>query len=173
MTYGLRSWRLGYVLTTPAEGRDRRRGGAGGGQGDQGAAALAEDHWQARTYSLQMENRGRRSDGASEDWGRLGGTGGGPGPTDMEGSSQPGWAGDGAIQFRARVAEVPPVGRPLGPPPPSDPTLPSPPRPPLISSLYPHSEVTTHLVAHAAGGGGGGGKRCTYRQMHITACCGD
>ena len=41
-----------------------------------------------------------------EDHGRRGGAGKGPGPTDIEGSPQPGWAGGGAIESRARVAEV-------------------------------------------------------------------
>jgi hypothetical protein len=31
------------------------------------------------------EGQSRHSDGASEDWGRRGGTGGGPAPTDIEG----------------------------------------------------------------------------------------
>ena len=38
----------------------------------------------------------------SEDWSPSGG----PRPTDMVGSPQPGWAGGGAIQSRALVAEV-------------------------------------------------------------------
>ena len=36
------------------------------------------------TAEALAEDQGRRNGGASEDWDRRGGTGGGPGPTDIE-----------------------------------------------------------------------------------------
>ena len=75
------------------------------------------------------EGQSRHSDGASEDWGRRGGTGGGPAPTDIEGpaggvmnrlrcgrsSDSDGrdlrFAGHGRYNLQGNITRLPPWGK--------------------------------------------------------------
>ena len=55
------------------------------GAGGEDALMESQGWKQLHIMPALAEDQGRHSGGASEDWGRRGGTGGGPAPTDIEG----------------------------------------------------------------------------------------
>ena len=94
--YGGRGVRL-YLLTTPAMGwRSTAEAAPAAGRAPrhrQGQGPNERPRWwrtrRGRSYTLHTaealaEDQSRRSGGTSEDWGWRGGTGGGPGPMDIE-----------------------------------------------------------------------------------------
>ena len=85
------SARAGWLGAARAAGRRRRsrerraaRHQRGPGAGGEEALVGNQARKQLHTMAALAEGQSRHSGGASEDWGRRGGTGGGPAPTDIE-----------------------------------------------------------------------------------------
>ena len=85
------SARAGWLGAARAAGRRRRsrerraaRHQRGPGAGGEEALVGNQARKQLHTMAALAEGQSRHSGGASEDWGRRGGTGGGPAPTDID-----------------------------------------------------------------------------------------